>query len=64
MKPSFTQLSDNGLEEYLRGLNIDALEKKLHITCDNIIDLKEELKDLDSYKHLLTRIIEAKRHAS
>ena len=63
MKPQLETVFDdtNSIKTYLQQMGIDALEKKLTVACDNILDLKEELADLVAFKNTIVEVLAEKR---
>ena len=65
MKPQLTSIfaDDKEIEQYLRSMNIDELEKKLTVASDNVLDLWAEYKDAVEFKQRIETLIREKRGA-
>lgn len=65
MKPQLTSIfaDDTEIEQYLRSMNIDELEKKLTRASENVLDLWEEYKDAVEFKQRIETLIREKRGA-
>ncbi len=63
MKPQLTSIfaDDKEIEQYLRSMNIDELEKKLAVASDNVLDLWEEYQDAVSFKQKIDELLREKR---
>lgn len=63
MKPQLTSIfaDDKEIEQYLRSMNIDELEKKLTVASDNVLDLWEEYQDAVSFKQKIEELLREKR---
>jgi hypothetical protein len=63
MKPQLTSIfaDDKEIEQYLRSMNIDELEKKLTVASDNVLDLWEEYQDAVSFKQKIDELLREKR---
>ena len=63
MKPQLTSIfaDDKEIEQYLRSMNIDELEKKLTVASDNVLDLWAEYQDAVSFKQKIDELLREKR---